>query len=123
MINRPTAGLEWPLPTISKACNSGTPDFIMVANWRVNSVTSFSVTDPPLPARCFLTESILIPWRRNVALTCDSLAARISPRTDLPPLSFPVHTKVDSWFPGLFFAAAAVAIGPPYLLNLTNGLA
>ena len=39
----PTEGLAWPLPTMSKACSSGTPAFIIIASWRVKSVMSFSV--------------------------------------------------------------------------------
>ena len=42
-----TAGLLCPLPTMSKACSSGTPDFIIVASWRVKSVMSLSVILPP----------------------------------------------------------------------------
>jgi hypothetical protein len=50
-----TAGLEWPLPTMSKACSSGTPAFIMVASWRVKKVMSFSVIVPPRRSDCLRT--------------------------------------------------------------------
>jgi hypothetical protein len=51
--NLPTAGLSCPRPTISKVCSSGTPAFIIVANWRVNSVISLSVICRPPLKRCW----------------------------------------------------------------------
>jgi len=62
----------------------------MVASWRVNKVMSLSVTVPLLAKPlCFLTFVTVMPWRRNVALTKESPAARISPFTILPFLSLP----------------------------------
>ena len=37
-----TAALLEPRATMSKACSSGTPAFIIVASWRVNIAMSFS---------------------------------------------------------------------------------
>ena len=85
----PTEGLAWPLPTMSKACSSGTPAFIITASWRVKIVMSASVIF--LPPRCdtFFTLETWMPWRRSVAMTTCSPPARTSPRTSLPPLSLP----------------------------------
>ncbi len=56
--------------TISNDCSSGTPAFIMVANWRVKSVMSLSVIFLPLEKVFFLTLVTRMPWRRKaVALT------------------------------------------------------
>jgi hypothetical protein len=66
----------------------------MVASWRVKSVISFSVIFPlAAKAPCFFTFVTVIPWRRKVALTTASPAARISPLTTLPFLSLPSHRK------------------------------
>ncbi len=109
--SRATAALLWPLPTMSKACSSGTPDFIMVASWRVNSVMSLSVMLPPRPSFCFLISSTLMPWRRSVALTWASPVALISPRTVLLLLSLPTQVKLNSLMSDAFLAAAvAVAM-------------
>jgi hypothetical protein len=103
-----TAGLEEPLPTMSKDCRSGTPAFIMVASWRVNRLMSFSPTRPPPLFFCFLIFCTMMPCRRSVALAAVSLTARMSPRTDLPPLSLPSQLNVISFGP--LAAATAVAI-------------
>ena len=42
-----TDWLSVPLATMSKACSSGTPAFIIVASWRVNMVMSRSVIALP----------------------------------------------------------------------------
>jgi hypothetical protein len=65
----PTDGLEWPRPTMSKACSSGTPAFIITASWRVKIVMSFSVIFLPPREETFLTEIFCKPWRRNCAST------------------------------------------------------
>jgi hypothetical protein len=93
---------------MSKDCSSGTPAFIMVASWRVNSEMSLSVTLPAPPWRCLRTFCTTMPWRRSVALTTFSPCARISPRTVLPDRSLPSHAKVNSFGP--FAAALAVAM-------------
>ena len=42
-------GFVLPAPTMSKACSSGTPAFIIVASWRVKMAMSFCLIDlPPL---------------------------------------------------------------------------
>src|SRR5450759_3016519 len=89
-----TEGLLWPLPTISKACRSGTPAFIMVASWRVNNEISLAVILLPPRPDAFLTLGLEMPWRRNVAPTMASPEARISPLTTFPVLSLPSHRKV-----------------------------
>ena len=95
---------------MSNACSSGTPDFIMVAIWRVKSAMSFSVILPPPRVLCFLISTTRMPWRRSVALTWASPLARISPRTVLLPLSVPTHVKLNSLTSVLLAAAAAVAM-------------
>ena len=90
---------------MSKDCSSGTPDFIIVASWRVNRVMSFSVILPPPLKDCFLILSGRIPWRRSVVLTTVSVIARISPRTALPALSLPSQAKTDSLGPDFFLSA------------------
>jgi hypothetical protein len=74
---------------MSKDCSSGTPAFIMVASWRVNKVTSLSLTLPPLPIGRFLTLVTTMPWRRSVTLTTASPPAFISPLMIFPDLSLP----------------------------------
>src|SRR4051812_26885148 len=96
MSRRPTAGLLWPLPTMSNACSSGTPAFIIVASCRVNSVMSFSLIEPPSPERWRLTRITATPWRRRVDCTTASPLARMSPFRTLPVRSRPSHEKVYS---------------------------
>jgi len=48
MISLDIDGFAWPLPTMSNDCSSGTPAFIIVASWRVNSVRSLSWIFLPL---------------------------------------------------------------------------
>src|SRR5574340_51531 len=57
---------------------------------------SFSVILLPRRNPCFLTFRTRIPWRRRVAWTMASPAARISPLTFLPFLSTPSHRNVYS---------------------------
>src|SRR5437762_7886076 len=79
---------------------------------------SFCLIDRPPPKRRFLTLVIKTPWRRKLALTIASPPARISPRTTLPFLSLPSHSKTISL---MFFALAAmVAMLPPRCLNLVQ---
>jgi hypothetical protein len=103
-------GLVAPRPTMSKACSSGTPAFIMVASWRVNSAMSFCLIELPPLVRRFFTLVSRMPWRRRLALTWASPPARISPRTTLPFLSRPSHSKTSSL---TFLAADAVAMRAP----------
>jgi hypothetical protein len=100
-------GLECPRATISNDCSNGTPAFIMVASWRVNSVTSLSVMRLLLENRllCFLTLVTVIPCLRSTELTVASPPACNWPLTFLPRLSMPSHRKVAS-----LIAFAAVAI-------------
>ena len=87
----PTDALLWPLPTMSKACSSGTPAFIITASWRVKIVMSFSVILEPPRCDTFFTLETWMPWRRSVAITTCSPPARTSPFTILPVLSLPLH--------------------------------
>ena len=64
---------------------------------------------PPLVRR-FLTRVIRMPWRRRLALTTASPPARISPRTILPFLSLPSHSKMVSFEP-LDSVAVAMDVG------------
>jgi hypothetical protein len=93
---------------MSNDCRSGTPAFIIVASWRVKRAISFSVTLPPRLRRTALTFCTMMPWRRRVAFTAASLAARTSPRMTLPALSLPSQLNVSTFGP--LAAAAAVAI-------------
>ena len=90
----PTEGLEWPRPTMSKACSSGTPAFIITASWRVKMVRSLAVIFLPPRELTFFTEIFCIPWRRSCASTMWSPAARSSPCCVLPDLSFALHLKL-----------------------------
>ncbi len=85
-----------PRATMSKACSSGTPAFIIVASWRVKMAMSFCLIALPPLVRRFLTLVTRMPWRRRLALTTASPPARISPRTSLPFLSLPSHSKIES---------------------------
>src|SRR5262245_54317416 len=106
-----TRGFACPLATMSNACSSGTPAFIIVAICRVKSAMSFSVTFLPPPSRCLRTRVTLMPWRRRVALTTADPPARISPLIFLPVRSRPSQTKIASFTTSRRSApAAAVAI-------------
>jgi len=85
----------------------------MVASCRVNRVMSLSLILPPDLNFSFLTVTLLIPWRRRVAWTTDSLAARISPRTDLPSRLFPSHWKVFCLTAGTLGLAVVAMLGLP----------
>jgi len=52
---RASPGLPEPLMPMSNACRSGTPERIIVANWRVNSAMSLSLTLWPRDIACFFT--------------------------------------------------------------------
>src|SRR6185312_14217123 len=105
--NLVTLGFGLPRPTISKACSSGTPAFIMVASWRVKMARSLGRTRLPARDLRFLILLASTPWRRNDACTWFSPTARVSPRTCLPLRSLPSHSKTNS----LMFLLVAVAIG------------
>src|SRR5512139_378533 len=109
--------LECPRATISNDCSSGTPAFIMVASWRVNRVTSFSVIFLAVlnSVLCFLTLVTVMPCLRSWVLTKAKPPACIWPLTFLPRLSMPSHRKVAS-----LTAFAAVAIKNP--LEIGNSL-
>src|SRR6185369_13387692 len=107
----PTEGLEWPRPTMSKACSSGTPAFIITASWRVKMVMSLSVIFLPPPVRTFLIDWTWMPWRRRFAATADSPAARLSPLITFPVLSLPVQEKLYCLTSAAgFFATAAMVV-------------
>ena len=61
----------WPLPMISSDCTIGTPDFIIVAIWRLKKAMSFGVIGlPALPNSGLglgLTTVGVMPWRRSSA--------------------------------------------------------
>ena len=103
-------GFVLPRATMSKACSSGTPARIIVASCRVKMAMSFCLIERPPPIRRFLTLVTRMPWRRRLALTMASPPARNSPRTILPVLSLPSHSKTKSL---MLLAATAVAIVPP----------
>jgi hypothetical protein len=75
---------------------SGTPARIIVASWRVKIAMSFCLIALAAAQRRFLTLVTRMPWRRRLALTTASPPARISPRTILPFLSLPSHSKTNS---------------------------
>src|SRR5438128_10074831 len=116
----PTEGLAWPRPTMSKACSSGTPAFIITASWRVKMVMSLSVIFLPPPVRTFLIVWTWMPWRRRFAATADSPAARLSPLITFPDLSLPVQEKLYCLTSAAaFFATAAMVVS---LLLVGDGL-
>src|SRR5204862_2513549 len=104
--------------TMSKAWISGTPARIIVESCRVKSAMSFCLMDLPPLSRRFFTLETRTPCRRRLALTMASPPARISPRTTLPFLSLPSHSKTSSLM--FCFAATAVAIVPPRNLVLAQ---
>jgi hypothetical protein len=88
-----TEVLSVPLATISKACSSGTPAFIMVASCRVKSAMSASLIRPPSDLRpCFLIFVTAMPCRRSALTTIVSPFARVSPRTIFPARLRPSQT-------------------------------
>src|SRR5256714_8633089 len=111
---RVTLGLVLPRATMSNDWIKGTPARIITASCRVKMAMSFCLIDLPPLRRRFLTLVIRMPCRRKLALTMASPPARISPRTSLPFLSLPSHSKTSSLM--LCFAATAVAIVPPRML-------
>ena len=115
---RDRAGLPEPFMAMSKACSSGTPDFIMVASWRVNSAMSLSVMRPPRAIFSFLILPTWMPWRRSIACTMASPLARISPRTTLPVLSLPSQVYSSSLGPVARIARLAVAMRSNVLYSL-----
>src|SRR5487761_2016833 len=102
-------GLVLPRATMSNDWIIGTPARIMVDSWRVKTAMSFCLIARPPLIRRFLTLLTRMPWRRRLAPTTASPPARISPRTILPFLSLPSHSKTSSL---RCFAAAAVAMVP-----------
>ncbi len=87
-----TLGLGLPRATMSNDCSSGTPAFIMVANWRVKMAMSLGLMRLPERMRRFLILVTNTPCRRSEAWTWFSPAARVSPRTIRPLRSLPSHS-------------------------------
>ena len=108
-----TLALGLPRPTMSNDCSNGTPAFIMVASWRVKMAISRGLMDFPERMRRFLILIGKTPCLRKDTLTWFSPAARISPRTCLPPRSLPSHSNTNSLMP----LDTAVAMMPCLLLN------
>ena len=102
-------GFVLPRATMSNDWISGTPARIMVDSWRVKTAMSFCLIALPPLMRRFFTLLTITPWRRRLALTMASPPARISPRTGLPFLSLPSHSKTISLIRP-FAATDAVAI-------------
>src|SRR6476646_8073789 len=107
--SRVILALVLPRATMSNDWISGTPAFIMVESWRVKTAMSFCLIALPPLMRRFFTLLTITPWRRRLALTMASPPARISPRTGLPFLSLPSHSKTISLIRP-FAATDAVAI-------------
>ena len=93
---------------MSNDCSSGTPAFIIVASCRVKMAMSFCLMARPPEVRRFLSFVTRMPWRRRLAVTAASPPERISPRTTLPFLSLPSHSKMISLAD---LAIAVVAMG------------
>jgi hypothetical protein len=89
---RVSFGLGLPRATMSNACSSGTPAFIIVASCRVKTAMSFCLIERPPLMRRFFTRVTRMPCRRRLADTMASPPARISPRITLPFLSRPSHS-------------------------------
>jgi len=112
--NFDTDAFACPLATISNDCSSGTPAFIIVANWRVKSVMSLVVIFLPVEKDFFFTFVTKMPCLRKVTVTMVSLPARSSPLTIFPDLSLPSHAKMTSFaVPAPTDLPTAVAIFVP----------
>ncbi len=79
IISRANFALLWPRATISNDCSSGTPALSIVASWRVNIVTSFSVIFLPPRNVWRLILVTRMPCRRRLVRSTVSDAARASP--------------------------------------------
>ena len=79
---------------MSKDCTSGTPAFIIVANWRAKIAMSEGVIgflrSPNRGFAFFLTTCGVTPWRRSCAFASVTLSLWISPLVALPRRSLPV---------------------------------
>ena len=92
-----------------KLCTSGTPAFIMVAIWRVNSAISMGFMDCRYRVAfgLFFTAVARIPCLSNWALTLVMLLLDISPETFLPLRSTPLYKKY-----GVRLGGDAIGINP-----------
>ncbi|MNV46163.1 hypothetical protein D3C71_1379860 [compost metagenome] len=94
-------GFLWPLPMISSELTIGTPDFIMVAIWRLKKAISLVLTGlPALPNKGLglgLTTVGVIPKRRSSALSRLMFLASCSPFIFTPRLSVPSQTNGCIW--------------------------
>src|SRR5947209_4241773 len=116
IMSREKRALLWPRATISKHCRSGTPALSIVASWRVNIVTSFSVIFLPPRNVCRFILVTRMPCRRRLVRSTVSEAARASPCNWRALRSTPSQTKTYS-FTSRRCCRAAVAIAFPLLVR------
>src|SRR5690606_2476314 len=94
-------GFLWPPAMISSAETIGTPDFIMVAIWRLKNAMSFGVMALPAWPKSGLDLGLttlgVMPWRRSSARSMLAFLAACSPFIFTPRLSVPSQTKGTSW--------------------------
>ena len=93
--------LVTPPAMMSKACTIGTPDCIMVANWRLKIAISRGVMRlPAAPNRGLAlgaTRPGVMPCLRSSALSRLAFLLSVSPLMTMPRLSLPDQTKVVIW--------------------------
>ena len=90
-------GFLWPLPMISSALTMGTPDFIMVAIWRLKKAMSRALMGLPAAPNnglgLGLTTDGVMPSLRSSARSRLALRASCSPFIFTPRLSVPSQTN------------------------------
>ncbi|MNU93140.1 Fimbrial protein precursor [compost metagenome] len=90
-------GFLCPSPMISSADTIGTPDFIMVAIWRLKKAMSLGVTALPAAPNSGLGLGLttwgVMPWRRSSARNRLAFLAGCSPFILMPRLSVPSQTN------------------------------
>ena len=91
-------GFFWPFPMISSEVISGTPDFIMVASWRLKTAMSLGLIGLAAPPNSGLgltrTRVGLMPPRRSSARSRLALLDCCSPFILTPRLSVPSHRNI-----------------------------
>ncbi len=90
-------GFLCPVPMISSELTIGTPDFIMIAIWRLKKAMSLVlIALPAAPNRGLglgLTTLGVMPWRRSSARSRLAFLAGVSPFILTPRLSVPTQTN------------------------------
>ena len=106
-------GFLLPLAMISIELTIGTPAFIIVASWRLNTAMSSGLTRLPAAAPnsglpLGLTTLGVMPWRRNSARSMLAFLACCSPFILVPRLSMPSQRNMGCGAGRLAMAVLAV---------------